>query len=77
MVELLVIIKKKKIMKYENKNNRREKRWNNRNSDKFSFHTGEGALQVREVRIDIATDSLGHDMPLRQPSATRDRSKIK
>lgn len=46
-------------------------------SDKFSFHTGEGALQVREVRIDIATDSLGHDMPLRQPSATRDRSKIK
>lgn len=76
MVELLVIIKKKKIMKYENKNNRREKRWN-RNSDKFSFHTGEGALQVREVRIDIATDSLGHDMPLRQPSATRDRSKIK
>lgn len=40
-------------------------------------HEREGALQVREVGIDIASDSLGHDIPLRQPSAARDSAKIK
>lgn len=38
----------------------------------------EGALQVRKVRIDIASDSLGRaTCPCEQPLAARDRAKIK